>query len=125
MINDSSKQKISPEFAARLNSYPPTARVRVIVLLKSANLQITNNSQRQNRLERKAAIKVMQDSVKQSWEIVDRLITNFDSKKLATKPDVFGAIPLEITPPGVRALALSDAVKAVIENQKIYSPEKF
>ena len=63
----------------------------------------------------------MQDSVKQSWQIVDRLIEDFDGKKLATNPDVFGAIPIEITPPGIQALALSDAVKVIIENQKIYS----
>ncbi|MEO0834813.1 MAG: hypothetical protein AAFY16_02245 [Cyanobacteria bacterium J06642_3] len=123
MINDSSKQKISPEFAARLNSYPPTAKVRVIVLLESINPQLTNNSHRQNRSERKAAIKVMQDSVEQSWQIVDRLIKDFDGKKLAPKPDAFSAIPLEITIPGILALAQSDAVKAVIENQKIYSIE--
>lgn len=121
MINNSSQQKISPEFAARLNSYPPTAKVKVIVLLESIKPQITNNSPRQNRLERKAAIKVMQDSVKQSWQIVDRLIKDFDGKKLATNPDAFGAIPIEITPPGIQALALSDAVKVIIENQKIYS----
>lgn len=121
MINNSSQQKISPEFAARLNSYPPTAKVKVIVLLESTKPQITNNSQRQNRLERKAAIKVMQDSVKQSWQIVDRLIKDFDGKKLATNPDAFGAIPIEINLPGIQALVSSDAVKAIIENQKIHS----
>lgn len=117
-MNDSPKQKISPEFAARLNSYPPTAKVKVIVLLKSANQQ--NNSHRQNRLERKAAIKAMQDSVHQSWQIVDHLIEKHNGKKLANQPDAFGAIATEITPPGIKALVLSDAVKAIIENQKIY-----
>ena len=117
MINDSSKPKISPEFAARLNGYPPTAKVRVIVLLKSANQQ--NNSHRQTRQERKAAIKAMQDSVDRSWQTVDRLIEEYKGKKITSKPDAFGSIAIEITPPGIKALALSDAVKAIIENQKI------
>ena len=122
MINDSSKQKISPEFAARLNSYPPTAKVKVIVLLQGANSQV-NDSRRQNKLERKAALQAMQDSVKQSWQIIDRLIQDFDGRKLTPKPDALGSISLEITPDGVRALATSDAVKAIIQNQTIYSVE--
>ena len=120
MINDSSKQKISPEFATRLNSYPPTTKVRVIVLLEGAKPEIDSNSHRQNRLERKAAIKAMQDSVERSWQIVDRLIEDFSGKKLDPRPNALGSITLEITPPGIKALALSDAVKTIIENQKIY-----
>ncbi|MEM8830305.1 MAG: hypothetical protein AAGE96_13240 [Cyanobacteria bacterium P01_G01_bin.19] len=117
MMNDSSKQKISPEFAAKLNSYPPTAKVRVIVLLQSASQQ--NNSHRQNRQERKAAIQAMQDSVKKSWQIVDRLIEKYDGKKSTNQPDALGSMAIEITPSGVNALALSDAVKAIVEDQKI------
>ena len=123
MIHDSHQPKISPEFAARLDSYPHTAKVRIIVLLQSASQQMTNNSRRQNRLERKAALRAMQDSVKESWQTIDRLIQDFDGKKLAPKPDAFGSISIEITPDGVRALAKSDAVKAIIENQTIYSVE--
>ncbi len=114
------KPKISPEFAARLNSYPPTQKVRAIVLLKSNN-NIANNSHRQTPMARKAARQAMQDSVKQSFQIVDRLIQDYNGQKLAPHPDAFGAIPLEITPPGIQALALSDAVKAIIEDQKIHS----
>ena len=120
MSNKSPQEKISLEFAAKLNSYPATAKVRVIVLLESVNPERNHNSLRQSRLERKAAIKAMQDLVKQSWQIVDRLIEDFDGKKLAIKPDVLGAIPIEITPAGIRALAVSDAVKAIIEDQQIH-----
>ncbi len=90
------------------------------MLLESANQEISNNSHRQNRLERKAAIKAMQASVRQSWQIVDRLIQDFNGQKLAEKPNTLGAIPIEITPPGIQALALSNAVKAIIEDQQIY-----
>lgn len=112
------KLKISPEFAARLNSYAPTEKVRVMVLLESIKPQQALKSH--HRLERKAAIKAMQDSVKQSFQTVDSLIQDFNGQKLAPQPNAFGAIPVEITPLGIQALALSDAVKAIIEDQKIH-----
>ena len=62
----------------------------------------------------------MQNSFTESWQIVDRLIEEYDGKKLTSKPDAFCSIAIEITPPGSEFLALSDAVKAIIENQKIY-----
>ena len=123
MINDSSKQKISPEFATRLSRYPSTTKIRVIVLLEGTKPELNNNSDRQNRLERKASIKAMQDSVEQSWQMVDQLIKDFDGEKLAPRPNALGSITIEITPLGIKALASSDAVKTIIENQKIYMSE--
>ncbi|MDJ0901410.1 MAG: hypothetical protein QNJ55_21640 [Xenococcus sp. MO_188.B8] len=117
---ESINHKISPQFAARLKNYSPEQKVRVIVLLKSNN-NIADNSQRQSRLARKAAIQAMQQSVQQAAQEIDRIIQDYGGKKLAKQPNILGTIPIEITPPGIQALALSDSVKAIIENQKIHS----
>lgn len=124
MMSDLSYEgKISPKFAAKLSSYPPNATVRAMVLLQRENPQTLNNSHRQSRQERKAAIQAMQESVKQSWEIVDRIVRDFNGKTLAQSPDALGAIPIEITPDGIKALASSDAVKAIMESDRIYPLE--
>ncbi len=121
---ESINHKISPQFAARLKNYSPEQKVRVIVLLKSNN-NIADNSQRQSRLARKAAIKAMQNSVTQAAQKIDRIIKDYGGKKLDEQPNVLGTINVEITPAGIHALALSDAVKAIIENQKIHSINHF
>ena len=117
---ESINHKISPQLAARLKNYSPEQKVRIIVLLKSNN-NIADNSQRQSRLARKAAIKAMQNSVTQATQEIDRIIQDYGGKKLDKQPNVLGTITVEITSPGIQALASSDSVKAIIENQKIHS----
>ena len=117
---ESINHKISPQFAARLKNYSPEQKLQVIVLLKSNN-NIADNSQRQSRIARKAAIKASQNLVTQAALEIEHIIQDYAGKTLDKQPNVLGTITVEITPPGIQALALSDSVKAIIENQKIHS----
>ncbi|NMG08018.1 hypothetical protein [Brasilonema sp. UFV-L1] len=112
------KDKISSEFAYRLNHLAPQQKVSVIVFLKLENL-VQSSSLRQSRAERKAAIEGMRNSAKQALSYIREIIQNFGGIQLAENPDALGSIPIEISADGIKALAASDAVKAVVEEQEI------
>jgi hypothetical protein len=112
-----SKNKISSEFACRLNNLAPQQKVCIIVFLKLENLD--KPMSRQSRIERKAAIEGIRNSAKQALDYIHKIIQDFGGKQLADSPDALGSIPVEISAAGVEALAESDAVKAVVEEQEI------
>ncbi|MBN3899559.1 MAG: hypothetical protein HWQ41_31120 [Nostoc sp. NOS(2021)] len=111
--------KVSPEFASRLTNLEPQQKVRVIVLLQVQDAQSLANK-RQSPNERQAVIQAVQKSAEQALGNIIGIIQNFDGRSLTEHPDLFGSISLEITVAGVNALAESEAVKAVIEDQSIY-----
>ncbi|BAZ20478.1 hypothetical protein NIES4073_13540 [Kalymmatonema gypsitolerans NIES-4073] len=112
-----SKNKISSEFACRLNNLAPQQKVCIIVFLKLENLD--KPMSRQSRIERKAAMEGIRNSAKQALGYIHKIIQDFGGKQLADSPDALGSIPVEISAAGVEALAESDAVKAVVEEQEI------
>jgi sorbitol-specific phosphotransferase system component IIA len=117
--NANKQNKISPEFAARLAQLDSQQKVRVIVLLQ---VEAAENStgMRLSRSERQIAMQTIRESAEHSLEAIGSIIKYFDGQLLAEHPDLLGSIPVEITASGVSALATSDAVKAVIEDQSIY-----
>ncbi|MBV9389336.1 MAG: hypothetical protein JOZ78_23180 [Chroococcidiopsidaceae cyanobacterium CP_BM_ER_R8_30] len=116
--NSNNRNKISPEFAARLTYLEPQQKVRVIVLLQ---VQPSKKAieKRQSRAERQAAIKALRESAEEALADISPIIQRFNGLQLAEHPDLLGSIPVEITTEGVNALAESDVVKAVIEDQAI------
>ena len=112
-------KKVSPEFAARLSNLESQQKVRVIVLLQVQDSQSLTNK-RQSPKERQATIKAVRESAEQALGNIVGIIQNFDGRSLTEHPDLFGSILLEITVAGVNALAESEAVKAVMEDQSIY-----
>lgn len=121
-MHDSSvidRNKLNPEFAARLNQLAPDQKIRVIVLLQveeTANL----NRNRQLWIERQAAIQSVQISAAQSLANIDCIIQHFDGRSLVDHPDLLGSLPIEINAAGVNALTKSDAVKAVMEDRSVF-----
>jgi hypothetical protein len=71
------------------------------------------------RGNRQATIKAMRKSGEQALPDIDRILARFDGKRLAAKPDALGSIPVETTAAGVIALAASEHVKAILEDQAI------
>ena len=112
-------QKISPEFATRLTQLEPQQKIRVIVVLKVTKTE--NPAQRQSRQERKAAMQALRESAEEAFNNIRVIIEKFNGKLLRESPDLLGSMPIEINAAGVNALAASDFVKAVIEDQAIYS----
>ena len=75
---------------------------------------------RQTRAERKNTIQSVRNSANQALANITNILQNFEGKTLTERPDLLGSIPIEITVPRVTALAQSDAVKTIIEDQPIY-----
>ncbi|ARV60922.1 hypothetical protein BZZ01_21940 [Nostocales cyanobacterium HT-58-2] len=116
--NTISKNKISSEFACRLSHLEPQQKVNIIVFLKVENLD-KPMSLRQSRAERKAAMEGIRNSAKQALDYIGKILQDFGGTQLADSPDALGSIPVEISAAGVEALAASDAVQAVVEEQEI------
>jgi hypothetical protein len=116
--NTIKKNKISSEFACRLSHLAPQQKINVIVFLKLENFDKSMIS-RQSRAERKAAMEGIRNSAKQALGYIHQIIQDFGGTQLADSPDALGSIPVEISAAGVEALAESEAVKAVLEEQEI------
>jgi len=116
--DESQKNKVSHEFAARLNRLDPQQKVRAIILLRTKDTgKLT--AWRQSRSERQAAIEAMRKSAEQALGDIDDILEHFDGQRL-TSPDALGSVCVEITADGINALAASEWVKVIIEDQKIY-----
>src|SRR5262245_4365412 len=113
------ENKISAEFAARLARLEPQQKVRAIVLI---NIDTASGAvgRRQSHAERQAAIQAVRASAEQALGDIDTILERFDGERLASRPDALGSIPVTTTPAGVQALAASERVKAILEDQRIY-----
>ncbi|BAZ15674.1 hypothetical protein NIES4071_75460 [Calothrix sp. NIES-4071] len=109
--------KISVDFANRLSNLQPQQKVRVIVFLHLDNGK--SCGARQSPAERKAAIESLRNSAKNAFEYILNIIKDFGGQPLTENPGALGQIPIEICAAGVNALAESDMVKAVLEDQII------
>jgi hypothetical protein len=113
------EKKISSEFATRLRHFGPEDKVYAIVLLRTADIE-GSSGRRQTRTEREEMIEAMRSSAEQALGDVDDILAHFDGQRLADRPDAIGAVPVETTPAGIKALASSKWVKAILEDQSIH-----
>lgn len=111
IVMSNSNPKISPDFKTRLARLNPQDRIRVIVFLRT---EVTPSSDRQQTTE------AVQRAAEQQLNSIRIIIEKHQGQLLAERPNVLGAIPMEITVAGVYALAQSDAVKLIVENQGIF-----
>lgn len=118
-VNLSHRPKISPEFATRLMTLEPQQKIRVIVLLQIPETE-NKTVKRQTRAERQNTIQVVRNNANQALANIATILQNFEGKMLTEQPDLLGSIPIEITAHGVTALAQSNVVKTIIEDQPIY-----
>ncbi len=111
IVMSNSNPKISPDFKTRLARLKPQDRIRVIVFLRT---EVTPSSDRQQ------TTKAVQRAAEQQLNSIRNLIEKHQGQLLAERPNLLAAIPMEITVAGVYALAQSDAVKLIVENQGIF-----
>ena len=114
----SERPKISAGFAARLKRLGPRDKVHTIVLLRTGDVAAPP-AKRQSQEERDAAIEAMRSSAGQAMAEIDDILERTDGQRFAEAPDALGSIPVEATADGIQALASSDWVKAIIEDQPI------
>ncbi len=118
MSLDNVHPKISREFSRRLDRLQPRDKIRAIVLLRAEG----NGAARANRPsrdERRARAELFSRSAEAALPEIDHILERFDGHRLAEHPDAVGAIPVETTADGVIALADSDCVKTILEDQTI------
>jgi sorbitol-specific phosphotransferase system component IIA len=113
------KNKISPQFAARLQHFGPKDKVRAIVLLDTGDVDVAPG-RRQTDSERRATIEAMRCAAEQALDDIDGILAQFDGQRLAEHPDALGSVPVETTVAGITALASSERVRAILEDQSIH-----
>ena len=113
--NNRSKSKISKVFAERLLKLKPTQKVRAIVMLRTKPDEISPPS-RKNRQEK---IKAIQKGSEAALTDLEQILKKYEGAKLTPLPDALGSIPVETTSTGIFAIADSEHVSAILEDQGI------
>lgn len=117
--NNFQAAKISSQFNVRLSRLGPKQKVRAIVLLR---MPIIESSTRQvSRTQRKALLENVRQAAESAFPFIDEILEQVGGKRLADSADALGSIPVETTAAGIRALAASEYVKAILEDQPISS----
>jgi len=114
-----SRAKISPGFAARLERLRPEDKVRAIVMLKTKNAA-TSVKRRPALRTRRSSVKGTRQSVTDVVPAIDRILKRHRGKRLKSEIDVLGAIPVITTSAGINALTHSEYVKAIFEDQRLF-----
>ena len=110
--------KISREFSVRLGRLNPRDKVRAIVMLRPEANGMAR-TRRPSRSERQSAANWAKQSAEAALPLIDQILERYDGHRLAEHPDLLGTIHVETTADGVFALADSDCVKAIMEDQNI------
>jgi hypothetical protein len=121
--SNSHSSKISSEFNTRLNKLKSHEKVRAIVLLQTEKSQ-PSQSKNRSSLNRQATIDLIRRTAGAALSDIDEILSRFDGKRLAEQVSALGSIPVETTAEGIRALAESEHVKAILEDQAISSLPK-
>jgi hypothetical protein len=111
-------KKISSEFSARLARLGPRDKVHAFVLLRTGGTGNCSSS-RQGRTEREAAVEASRRSAERALTDIDGILEQHGGRRLAKRPNALGSMPVETTAAGIRALASSRWVQAILEDQPI------
>jgi hypothetical protein len=116
--HDTYKAKISPEFSARLARLKPQQKIRAMVMLR-VDVPGEKPARRLSRTERQAIIDHLRQSSEPALTEIDDILTHYSGKRLAASVNTLGIVPVETTAAGIHALAASDQVKAILEDQAV------
>lgn len=107
--------KISRELAARLSQLRPEQPVRAIVMLGTGAAASPGRSQGR----REAAVAAVRQAAEAVLPDLDEILKRFDGRRLAAHADALGCVLVEASPQGIIALADSEHVRAILEDQPI------
>jgi hypothetical protein len=103
--------KISEPFGARLRRRSADKKVRAILILKTpAGVQGQTRQQK---------VQAIRESATPAIADIDDILNRNGGRRLAKRPNALGHLPVETTVAGLRALAASDHVRAIIEDQPV------
>src|SRR5262245_31117059 len=112
------KSKISPEFARRLARLAPDAMARAIVVLDTGPAPAAPPG-RPSKPTRKAVAEAIQTAASAALREVDRLLERSGGRRLTPGPDLLGSVPVEAPASVLLALAGSEQVRAILEDQPL------
>jgi hypothetical protein len=111
--------KLSTEFSARLAKARSKEKVRAVVMLVGPDTPAQPAGARPTREARQATIAAVRSSAEKALEDIDRLLERYGGRRLSEEPTALGTVAIESTPAGISALARSEHVKAILEDQAI------
>ena len=111
-------EKISREFAARLDQRAPKDLVRAVVLVApdSAPRPTKRSALRRGR---KARVEAARESLAGGLPEIDSILGAFGGRRLDHELGALGGVAVEVVPAGIRALADCEKVRAILEDQSI------
>lgn len=110
--------KISPEFEQRLASLGPADQVQAMLLLKLRG-RARPTAARTTLAERQVIVGEAAAAADQAVPEIDRILSDHGGRRLAERVNALGSLPVETTPSGLRALAASGQVRAILEDQPV------
>jgi hypothetical protein len=114
----SSHAKISPAFDKRLTSLAPDISVRAVLVLRS-HVQPKKTDRRLTREERQAHIQTRRHAAQASLATIDTILQRLGGSRLSDQPTALGTITVETKPAGIFALAETDEIQAILEDQPL------
>ena len=111
------KPKISAGFSARLREMSSREKVRAIVVLQSGDSG-KNQGRRQSPEERRAAIDRVRKATERTLDYIDSVLDRHGGRRLDKGASALGSVTIKATAAGIRALARSQRVKAIYEDQE-------
>ena len=114
MPQNEGSAKISGPFAARLSRLPPRQKLRAVLLLRRPDI-----GKPAGRDGREAFVAALRQALTPAVDAVDEILSRHDGRRLADAPDALGSLAVETTPAGIRALAESAYVRAILEDQPL------
>ena len=113
MAESSTGNKLSDAFEARLRGLKSGAKVRAVVMLQREHPACSDSRERADQVRR------VRESARTALVEVDAILAQFNGRRLADEPNALGYLAVETTPAGIRALARSNSVRGIIEDQPV------
>jgi hypothetical protein len=110
--------KISSEFMARLDRLKPAQKIRAVVMLHTPEAD-SSGGRRQNADERREAVAAVRKSAEAALPEIDEILKRSGGRRLTGEVDALGTISVEATSAAVSALADSDHVSVILEDQPV------
>ncbi|MFN8634034.1 MAG: hypothetical protein U0893_09280 [Chloroflexota bacterium] len=114
------QQKVSDELSVRLAQLGPGERASLIVVLATPRLPESAPDRSVRRSERAATVETLRSAMQPALAEVDRILASAGGRRLPGDLSALGAVPVETTAEGAHALAASDHVRALLEDQPIH-----
>ena len=111
--------KISEALADRLNRLPPDQAIRLILLVQVPTTSDQPVGRASRRATRAATIEAVRAAAQPGLAEVDRILAQHDGRRLNGDLSALGAVAVETTAQGAHALAESDQVRALLEDQPV------